>query len=160
MRQWICVWAVWCLAALSGGVALAAESEASVDGFKVRYAELSTPKAEWDEESAPADWFARFKGRLESSKPLTYRKATLPPGKHDVWVEKGKGEWFYLVIGARADDESPRLKAQFKLYDQDSGVDTLRLDLKLVRKATKLKFSIRAGKVEGHGNLRITTPAD
>lgn len=129
-----------------------------VDGFTVRYEAVASPKSDWEDPSAAADWLARFKGKIESSHPISYRKKRLEPGKHDVWVEKGKDEWYFLVIGNQADPEKTRLRAQFKLYPREAGVEKLAFNLKLVRKATKLKFSLLSGKTEGHGNLKIVKP--
>ena len=41
-----------------------------------------------------------------------------------------------------AEANEARLRALFKLYEQEEGVEKLRFDLKLTRRATKLKFSI------------------
>ncbi|MCA8961914.1 MAG: hypothetical protein KDC38_15420 [Planctomycetes bacterium] len=135
--------------------ARAAEESSKVEGVEVQYQAPGTPKEEWDEDRSAMDWMSRFRGRIESERRLAYRKVELAPGKYDVWVEKGKEDWFYFVIGQRADEESPRIRAQFRLYKMEKGVEAMRLDLKLVRKATKLKFSLLAGNLEGHGNLRI-----
>ena len=94
-------------------------------------------------------------GKLHNLKPLAYRGDRLPPGSHDLWIEKGKDEWYHLFVGDREDDEAPRLKTLFKLYEIESGVEKLRFELKLTRKATRLRFSLFAGQSEGHGNLRV-----
>lgn len=128
---------------------------AEVEGFAARYNEVATPRADWDEDYAATDWFRAFKGKLKIEHAISYRRVTLDPGEYDVWIEQGEKEWFYLRIGTRSDEEQPRIKATFKLYDEDEGVEKLDLSLKLVSKGKKLKFSIRAGMYEGHGNLRV-----
>ena len=82
-----------------------------------------------------------------------------PAGKYDVWTERGKADGFHLFIGNKKDDEAPRLRAMFRLYEREEGVAKLTFKLKLTRRATKLKFSLFAGKSEGHGNLRIVEDA-
>jgi len=136
--------------------ALAPAAEvASAEGFSIRYEKVTTPEKDWKDPDAAGDWLSRFKGKIETKRKIAYRKKVLSPGKYDVWVERGKDDWFYLVVGDQADAEKTRLRAQFKLYQREQGVENLKLDLKLVRKSTKLKFSLLVGKTEGHGNIRI-----
>ena len=132
----------------------AAWGQETVDGFKLSYGMIATPADDWgtDQEGT---WVSGLSGTLHTEKPLSYRKQTLPPGQYDFWVEKGKGDWFYLFVGDRENEEAERLRAMFKLYEQESGVEKLEVKLKLTRRATKLKFSVLAGKSEGHGNFRI-----
>ena len=134
------------------------DAVSKVEGFSLDYRAVPTPRAEWEGDRSIDDWFDRFAGRLTTKKVLAYRKSELPPGSHDVWIEAGKKDWWILWIGNRLDPEKPRLKAQFKLYEEEEGVEALSFELKLVRKATKLKFSVRGGLFEGHGNLRIPAP--
>lgn len=136
------------------GGSLAAEAE----GFKVSYRTVTTPKAEWGTERE-TEWFTTFEGDLTSTKPISYRGVVLAPGKHDVWIEKGKGDWFHFLVGDRKDEEAPRLRSMFKLYDKETGVDELRFELKLTKNATTLKFSVLAGSSEGHSNFKIEAPA-
>ena len=92
---------------------------------------------------------------LFSEKPLSYRGKTLAAGSHDLWIEKGKGEWFYLNVGDRDSEGPAGLRAMFKLYEQDEGVENLSFEIKLTRRGSKLKFSLRAGRSEGHGNFQV-----
>lgn len=126
----------------------------SVEGFSATFQEVLTPEEGWGT-SQEVEWLTSFVGTLRSEKALTYRQDKLAPGTHDVWIEKGKGDWFHLLIGKKQDSEAPRLKAMFRLYEQEKGVKALSFKLKLTRKATKLKFSVFVGTSEGHGNLRI-----
>lgn len=136
------------------GAATAEKKSVKVDGFSGSYTATATPEKDWGN-AAEEKWILGFSGRIETEKTLAYRSGVLPPGKYDLWAEKGKNDWCYFYVGTREDDEAPRLKAMFKLYEQEEGVEELRFDLKLTRRATKLKFSISAGRSEGHGNLRI-----
>ena len=133
-----------------------AATKATVEGFVGSYRASATPKAEWGDAKKELDWIAAFEGKFENEKALSYRGKVLPKGTHEMWVETGKAEWLYLVIGNRKDDKAPRIRAMFRIYgDQKEGVEKINFELKLRRKKTKLKFSIRAGKSEAHGNLNI-----
>lgn len=131
------------------------DRKATVEGFTVLYNRIETPRDQWNEANSAKDWFGSVTGQLKSSHALSYRKVTVPAGTHDVWIEAGDNGWYYLRVGHRKDAEQPRLKAAFKLYEEEDGVERLDLTLKLVSKGKKLKFSVRAGAWEGHGNLRI-----
>ena len=124
------------------------------EGFKLRYKSVATPEGSWGS-GKEESWILGFEGGIECKKGLSYRNRTLDPGKYDVWVERGKGEWYYLYVGDRDNEEAPRLRAMFKIYEQEQGVDRLEFQLKLTRKGTKLKFSLLAGQSEGHGNFKI-----
>lgn len=139
------------------GLALAgsnADKQATVEGFSARYSKIDTPEAGWGTPQEEG-WIAAFAGKLQCETKIAYRGVTLQPGAYDVWIEKGKAEWFHLFVGTKSDETAPRIKALFRLYEQEQGVPELEFKLKLTRRATKLKFSIFAGKSEGHGNLRI-----
>ncbi|MCI0652318.1 MAG: hypothetical protein L0Z55_10590 [Planctomycetes bacterium] len=127
---------------------------AEVEGFKVTYQPLETPSTGWGTQKEE-EWITAFQGTLKSDKPLSYRGVTLAAGTHDVWVAKGNGDWLHLFVGDRDDEDAPRLRSMFKLYEQEQGVDALRFELKLTRRGSKLKFSIFAGRSEGHGNLQV-----
>ena len=148
---WVVLFAA--LALLSGAAAAKKES-VKVEGFAGSYSATETPSDDWGSK-AEEKWVLGFEGKIETEKTLAYRSDVLPPGKYDMWAEKGKNNWCYFFIGKKDKAESPRLRAMFKLYEQEEGVEKLRFDLKLTRRATKLKFSISAGRSEGHGNLRI-----
>lgn len=134
------------------GEAMAAS--VAVEGFSARFDPIATPEAQWADGSAQT-WLQAFRGELLTEKVLAYRGGVLPTGRHQMWVEKGKGEWFHFFIGNKEDSNQPRLKALFRLYELEKGVEALRLELKLTGRKTKLKFSIFVGRNEGHGNLRI-----
>lgn len=136
----------------------AGPATASVEGFEIEYQPLPAPDGA--DAEVTGDTLLAFRGSLSSEHPLAYRGNELAPGQHDVWIERGKGEWFYLIIGSREEDEAPRLRALFRLYEQEDGVERLEFRLKLVSRATKLKFSLLHGHFEGHGNLRIVSPGD
>ncbi len=140
--------------ALLAGAAAAKKESVKVKGFAGSYSATETPSEDWGSESEEK-WIVAFSGQIETEKTLAYRSDVLPPGKYDMWAEKGKNNWCYFFIGKKSEEESPRLRAMFKLYEQEEGVEKLRFDLKLTRRATKLKLSISAGRSEGHGNLRI-----
>ncbi len=143
---------------LSAIVAAAgSQASAEAEGFKVSYKPVTTPKSEWGTEREE-EWLTSFQGTLMSEKPISYRGLVLKAGQHDVWIEKGKGEWFQFLVGDRDDEEAPRLRSLFKLYEMESGVDALRFELKLTRNSSKLKFSVFAGSSEGHSNFRVETP--
>ncbi len=131
---------------------------AKVEGVELSYNPIATPEADWGGDYKPGDWYEQVAGKFVTEKTLAYRKVTLEPGTYDLWLEAGKGRNFYLIIGDRKDKEAPRIRAIFKPYGQEKGVEQLKFELKLVRKKTKLKFSIRAGDTEGHGNIRIIVP--
>lgn len=130
------------------------ELNAKVDGFQASYGAVKTPKSDWEQEK-DAEWVTRFRGSVATEKTIAYRGRELAPGSHDLWVEKGRGDWFYLYVGDRSDEEKPQLRAMFKLYEQEEGVEDLQFELKLTRRSSKLKFSLKAGRSEGHGNFRI-----
>lgn len=130
-----------------------------VEGFETVYESIATPSGESADSQPIETWLTGFQAVLTSRQGLAYRDGVLPPGTHDVWVEKGKGEWFHLVVGRRADEDTPRLRAMFRLYEQEKAVKEVGFALKLVSKGTKLKFSLTAGSFEGHGNLRVVLPS-
>ncbi|MEE8142481.1 MAG: hypothetical protein V3T77_05230, partial [Planctomycetota bacterium] len=137
----------------------AAESprlSSQVPGFKAGYARVTTPSEEWGG-AQEGKWVREFQGTLKSEQALAYREKSILPGNHDMWVEKGSGDWFHLFIGNKKNEEATRLRAMFRLYEKEEGVEQLRFELKLTRKGKKLKFSIYAGKSEGHGNLRVVS---
>lgn len=136
------------------GAAAAEKESVKVDGFAGTYVATETPANDWGTD-AEEKWILGFTGQVETEKTLAYRSDVLPPGKYELWAEKGKNDWCYFFIGTKDNEETPRLRAMFKLYEQEEGIEKLRFDLKLTRRATKLKFSISAGRSEGHGNLRI-----
>ena len=139
---------------LATGAVSAKKESVKVEGFAGTYSAADTPSEDWGSEEEEK-WVLGFQGQIETEKTLAYRSDMLPPGKYDMWAEKGKNNWYYFFIGKKNEEEAPRLRALFKLYEQEEGVEKLRFDLKLTRRATKLKFSISAGRSEGHGNLRI-----
>ena len=139
------------------GPAPAEQAQAEVEGFQVDYPVIATPETEWGTASEEL-WITGFRGRLRAAHALSYRGGNLPAGEHDVWVEKGSGEWFHLFVGDRDNEEAPRLRAIFKLYEQEQGAGSLHLELRRTRRGTKLKFSLTAGRSEGHGNFRVVDP--
>ena len=135
--------------------------KATVEGAVLSYGKLETPSEGWGTEQEQS-WFEGKVGKIKTEFPLAYGKGMLPPGHYDVWLEKGKGGWFYMIIGEKpksnpkSDDEKPTmLRARFKLYPKQEGVTERRFELKLTNRSSKLKFSILAGRSEGHGNFRI-----
>ncbi|MEM7168009.1 MAG: hypothetical protein AAF581_21330 [Planctomycetota bacterium] len=164
-KFWIlCVGVLW--TAMASSVAGAAASpgaagdkkeaaqRVAVEGFSAEYSAVPTPQAQWADGSVET-WLRAFRAQLHNEKTLAYRGNVLPAGRHQVWIEKGTGEWFHLFVGDKNDSDRPRLKALFRLYELEKGVSSMRLELKLTGRKTKLKFSLFAGKHEGHGNLRI-----
>ena len=149
------------LACVSPQPLRAQSASSSVEGAKLTYKELSTPESSWGEE-AEQKWMATFEGELVTEYEISYRGVVLPAGRHAVWSEKGKDGWYFLNVGTRAKGEAEkppaRLRARFKLHPQKEGSATRQMSLKLTHKATKLKFSLRAGASEGHGNFRILRP--
>ncbi|MGE3165287.1 MAG: hypothetical protein AB7O52_10320 [Planctomycetota bacterium] len=132
------------------------ERTQSVPGFVAKFTPCDTPEAAWGT-AQEETWVTSLKGTLTIEKSIGYRQDTIAPGTYDFWIEKGKGDWFHLVIGRADDQEFPRINAAFRLYEQEKGVKQLDFQLKLTRKETKLKFSVFAGTSEGHGNLRIVS---
>lgn len=111
----------------------------SVTGFIAKYTSCETPEGGWGTDQEEK-WITGLKGTLRTERAIGYRQDVLEPGTYEFWIEKGKGDWFHLVIGQPTDEAAPRLRAAFRLYEQDKGVRELDFQLKLTRKETKLKL--------------------
>lgn len=162
-RTWVSVVLLGALVAFSALRTAANQLESqrkfSIDGFEAVYSVVETPRDQWESDRV-GEWAKQFGGKLKTTAALAYRKTVLPPGNHDMWIEKGKDEWYHLVIGAREDKDAPRLRTQFKFFSSEDGAESLSFALKLTGKGKKLKYSIQAGKYEGHANLHVLRPDD
>ena len=162
MNRTVVVWCCWlALAPLSLAEAGNTETlpKESVAGtFELKFNRVATPKEEWGTESE-ADWLLQVSGKLKAPDALSYRKAKIPAGTYDLWIERGKGEWFYVYVGDRDDESADRLRALLKLYEREEGEEEAAVELKLTAKGKKLRLSFFSGKSEGRCHLRLPAKA-